>query len=934
MNDKMQHRLFAGFSFLLSLAIYLKTMAPTVAFWDCGEFIACAYRLAIPHPPGAPLYLLVGRVFTLIPAFIIEDIAKRVNLISALSSAVTILFLHMTIVHLIKEYMREELADPFLKYVPHIGAVIGSLAFAFSHSFWFNAVEAEVYAPSMLFTGICVWLVFRWSEKSDEIGNEKYLLLIAYMMGLAIGVHLLNVLTLPMIFLVIYYKRFEINMTTFFTMVAIGLGLTLLVYPGMVKGIPVLVHQIGFEGMIFLVVAAGGILGYAVNNGQKALALVITCLLLITIGYSSYLMIYIRSGLDPNIDENNPETVEKFISYMNREQYGEHHFDRARRWKESPNGNQYSSGMDFFWRYQINEMYVRYFLWNFGGIEENTNFSRERKRADVMRFWALPLLLGLIGGYYHFMKDRRHGLAIFVLFFMTGLAIVLYLNQPDPQPRERDYSYVGSFFAFSIWIGIGAAAILENIYKAVAKKEGAGGAIGWIVAVLLFALVPMRMMAVNYNVHDRTGNFVAHDYSRNMLASAGPNGIMFTNGDNDTFPLWYLQEVEKYRTDVRVANLSLLNTSWYIEQLKNKEPKVPISFSDTEIEAMKYPVPWKERKVEVSTISETARRAEAERYRLSLGIDDSLTIPDKVTFNVKPKMQIPGRGGALRIQDWMILNILITNQFENPIYFAVTTSDQNRLDELKRYQKMDGLLFQVTSIRDWTIEPEKLYDNLMNKFVYRNLNNPDVYYNENIIGLLQNYRSAFFRLGTHYLDSGNEARFEEVMQRLYEIMPPEVIPFTHNQFEEVLTAFATMANVYSKDQLTVDSMGMRQLQAVGEISLNYKKYDLAEVAYQQVLAPLLDNPQGELVQSYMRGITRNPALYDQATEDQRNQILQSAISQIKRQIVTVYKDSKNYDTAIEVLNGWLSKDANDQYAKQQLDAFKNLKATAEAPEGT
>ena len=924
MNDqKMLTRAFAVFSFLFSLVIYTMTMAPTVSFWDCGEFIACSYRLAVPHPPGAPLYLLVGRVFTLIPDFLIEDIAKRVNLISVLSSAFTILFLHLTIVHLIREYLKE--TDGFFRYVPHVSATIGALCFAFSHSFWFNAVEAEVYAPSMLFTSLSVWLIFKWSEISEEAGNEKYLLLIAYLVGLAIGVHLLNILTLPMIFMIIYYKRFEINATSFFLLVLVGGAITGFVYE-MVVLIPEAIEIFDFGGLLVILLISLMILGFAIRNGHKVLSIALTCILLITVGYSSYMMIYIRSGLDPNIDENDPETVEAFISYLKREQYGEHHLSRTKQWKDSPNGNNYSSAFEFFWKYQVYEMYVRYFLWNFGGIEDTQDFSRERKRADPWQLWWLPLIIGMLGISHHFQRDWKHGLAIFALFFMTGLAIIIYLNQPDPQPRERDYSYVGSFFAFAIWVGIGASAILEWLTRTLREKQPQmANSLPWLAALLIFFATPMRMLALNYHEHDRTGNFVARDYSRNMLISSDEGGIMFTNGDNDTFPLWYLQEVEEFRTDVRVANLSLLNTSWYIEQLKNKEPKVPISFSDQEIDNLIYPVPWaQEKTIEVTAIDPAMRKLEAERYRLNLEQTVS-NIPDKVSFKVRPKMQIPGRGGALRIQDWMILNILITNQFERPMYFAVTTSDQNRLDGLREYQRMDGLLFRITTIPGWSIDPETLYDNLVNKFYYTNLNNPDVYFNENIIGLLQNYRSAFFRLATHYLETGNRQRFEEVIQKLYEVMPPEVIPFTNQPFEEAMTVLASMAKVYPEKALTIENYSLRQLQTFGEFGYNFKDYQTALAGYHGLLQELESNPQGPAVRDYMRSMTRNPRQFDLASEVQKQQVLQSAISQARRQLVNIYKTAEDYAGGIAFLEAWQEKAPNDGFVKRQLEEFRKLK---------
>lgn len=927
MNTKRINLILASFVFLLSLVIYIMTMAPTVSFWDCGEFIACSYKLAVPHPPGSPLYLLVGRVFTFIPEFLINNIGMRINLISAISSAFTVLFLYLSIVHLIREYSKPE--KGFESYIPFIGGLVGSLTFAFSHSFWFNAVEAEVYAPSMLFTGLVVWLIFRWSERNQEIGNEKYILLISYLIGLAIGVHLLNVLAIPMVMMIIYYKRFEVNLLTFIILTVLGVLATLLVYPGIVKGIPLMVEKIRFAGLIIVILALMAILYFSIKNRLNVLSLLLTSILLITIGYSSYLTIYVRSQLNPNIDENNPETVEKFISYMNREQYGEHDFDRTKTWRESPNGKKYSSASQFFWKYQVDQMYVRYFLWNFGGIaDDDFNF-------DLSKFWFLPLLLGFTGAIYHFWRDWKHGLVVFVLFFMTGLAIILYLNQPDPQPRERDYSYVGSFFAFAIWVGIGAASILE--FLATTFKESGRTALNpllWLVAILLLAAAPFHMLAKNYHSHNRSGNYVAWDYSYNMLISSEKSGIMFTNGDNDTFPLWYLQEVENVRTDVRVANLSLLNTSWYIQQLKDKEPKVPISLTDQQIDQLVYPQPWPEKRtIEISTIPPSIRDAEISQYRLSLSTDTA-KVPDKVSFDLGPKIRIPIGGGrmagALRIQDWMVLNILITNQFEKPLYFAVTTSDQNRLDGLKDYQRMDGLLFKITIIPGWSVDPEILYDNLMNKFNYRNLNNPKVYYNDNIVGLLQNYRSAFFRLASEYLANKQMDKFNEVIRKLYEVMPPEVIPFTNSQFKQVLTAFALLSEVYPLDSLNIRNYTPRELQVCGEVGLTYGNYQLAQKGYSELLAELESNPNSMALQDYLRSFFRNPNDYLQASEEQKANMLQNAADQLRRQMLRMYREFKEYDAGVAFLEKWVELKPDNQYAQKQLEEFKKLSAEKQA----
>ena len=870
MDGKKLNRVFSALVFLFSFVVYYMTIAPTVSYWDCGEFIACSFKLAVPHPPGAPLYLFVGRIFTLLPLF--EDIAKRVNFISTLSSAFTVMFLYLIIVILLRQIFKDQ-KEGFMKYIPFLGALIGSLTFAFTTSFWFNAVEAEVYAPSMLFTAMVVWMILFWSERSEEVGNEKYLLIIMYLVGLAIGVHLLNVLALPMVFLIVYYKKYPINKNTFMYFIAVGVLLTGLVYPVLVQGIPVVAEIGGFFGLLVVLVGIIFLLSYSLNNHKPLMSLLLTSVLLIILGYSTYLMIYIRSGLDPNIDENDPETIEKFISYMKREQYGEHTLNRAKVLSESPNRNRYTGVWDFFWNYQINKMYVRYFLWNFMGKDDHSD------SFSVTKFFAIPFLLGLAGAYYHFRRDWKYALAVFVLFFMTGLAIVLYLNQPDPQPRERDYSYVGSFSAFSIWVGIGAAAVLEWFAK---KTESSvtSRLVPGAIAILLILLSPIQVLVKNYHTHDRSGNYVAYDYSYNMLVSCEPEGVLYTNGDNDTFPLWFLQEVEGIRTDVRVANLSLLNTNWYISQLKHKEPKVPISLSDREIEQI-TPVPWPKKKtLEIKVPDEYARK-EWEAYNSSFKLG-AASFQKKIKFDLGPKLF----GRYLRVQDYMILNTLYANKFRKPLYFAVTCSRDNMLDGLQKYLRMDGLTFKITTIPNWSIEPTVLYDNLMNKYQYRNLNNPDVYYNPNIVSLLQNYRSAFVQLANYYISVRDSAKIKEVISKMDEILPASVIPYTNKTIEYWVEAFRIYSGLVSLDSVSLAQYTPRKLETIGDLLMRFRALPKARRIFEELVKM---NPNNIRAKGYL---------------------------------VDIYTGQKEYKKAAEILEKWVKENPNDKGDRQRLEELR------------
>ena len=788
-NNRL-NRIIAGIIFLVSFLVYYDTMAPTVSFWDCGEFIATAHTLGVPHPPGSPLFLIIGRVFSMIPFS--PDIAFRVNLISVFVSALAVMLLYLIIVKVIAHWRGgiKENSDVIIAFG---GALVGALTFAFTDSHWFNAVEAEVYSMSTFFTAIVVWLILHWSERAEEQGNERYILIIAYMIGLAIGIHLLNLLALPFIALIIYFRKQSFEWKSF--LITIGItGVTfVIIHNGVIKGLPKLASEIGVFGVVVAVLIVFGIMIWSIVNKQQLLSIVFTSMVLILIGYSSYTIIFIRSGQDPVIDENDPETVTAAVSYMEREQYGQ--VGRfPRRYKGIPaqhevvgapaNGQKYSVSQkrkymfynvskqwDFFWNYQVKKMYWRYFLWQFAGRGNSTEpgvtaFGANNRQDGVdWSQFGLPLafILGLVGMIYHFYRDEKEAFSMMTLFFLTGLAIIIYLNQDNPQPRERDYSYVGSFLAFSVWIGVGAAAIIENIIKKI-KTENIGHRLGIAVILLQVVLIPFAMVRANYHEHDRSGNYVAWDMSYNMLQSCEPHGIIFTNGDNDTFPLWYLQEVEGMRKDVTVANLSLLNTPWYIRQLRDSRPKGEgfINLTDDQILGLTSGLtPWKTQKIQIAVEG------------------DPQNEDGYIEWVLKPTFA----NQALKVQDMMILRIINDTKWKYPIYFAVTVSPTNKIG-LDKYLDMEGLTFRLQSHKVDAINPGKMQDYLMTElgdstwstnfsqssllqvdsgqnksfwskdyqpgYLFRNLGNENVHYNPQIIRLLQNYRSAYMQLAVHY----------------------------------------------------------------------------------------------------------------------------------------------------------------------------------------
>lgn len=900
MQHKQLNRILAGLIFLIGLVVYTITVAPTTSYWDCGEFITSAYTLGVPHPPGAPLFILIGRIATMLP--IVADIGLRINLISVLLSALTVMFTYLVVVRLMREWrgLPETMEE---KLIIYSSGIIGSLCLAFSDAFWFNAVEAEVYAVSMFFTAIVVWLILVWIEKADDPAGDKILLLIAYLIGLATGVHLLNILTLPTVGLIIYFKKSELKVGSFLLMSAASAASFIAIYPGIVKGIPWVMSQSFLLLALLALLLLFGIY-YAIQNQKRILSLALMGIMLVAMGYSTYTALYIRSGLKPTINENNPNIPERFVSYLNREQYGDIPLTERR----APT-----------WEYQVKKMYVRYFGWQF--IGKGTTLGRDNYIAETLStrgLMGLPFLIGMIGMFYHFKRDWKRGSAVLTLFILTGIAITFYLNQEDPQPRERDYAYVGSFFAFTLWVGLGAGAILELVLgtlknSALLRKVGVGATL-----LLLAVAVPWNLFKTNFESHNRSGNYVAWDYSYNILQTCEPNSIIFTNGDNDTFPLWYLQGVEGIRTDVRIVNLSLLNTPWYIKQLRDEEPKVPINLTDAEIEKTLQARLWEE--------PQTVRIPVPRNRLLSLlekGEDNStLTaedIPDNpaIEWEMRSTREIQGHKVVL-VQDLMVVHIIQANRFERSLYFAVTVSPENMigLDNRRQasgtnnYIRMDGLAFKIMPYggpRDF-ISPEKLKENLFEDFQYRNLNNPDIYYNRNIIGLLQNYRSAFLRLTTFYhskraTDPVYTERAVGVLDRMEEVMPEEVIPLRSYQLS---LNFGVMY---------ADAGRPEELEA--RIERAMKQYDLRPDD-----KVFLAGHYFQFLKNYAKAESLGLAALDE----------QPTHTQAVGTLLKIYEETERFDKAVEVLQKYVAFRPDDPYAKSRLVKFKAKLAAGDSLE--
>jgi len=755
-----------------------------------------------------------------------SDIAFRVNIISPIASALSVMFLYLIVVQLITIY-RGKVKNKNDQLIVFGSALISSLIFAFTDSHWFNAVEAEVYSLSTLSTALVTWLILHWNENSDVKGHERYLLLIAYVLGLATGIHLLNLLALPFMGMIFYFKRNSFTYQSFILMSIITGIIFIAVYLGIIKGIPRIASVIGISGLILILISLFSITTYVIIRKNRIFSIILSSLVLVIIGYSTYAVLFIRSSQDPAIDENDPETVERAIKYLDREQYGEL-FTFPRRYEKNTIGSyphkvskignplnhqdfsssqnfrymfhDFDKQLSFFWDYQFIRMYLRYFLWQFAGRGSAgesyvSNFGALENRTEDGVNWfqfilPLPFLMGIFGIFYHFKKDPQRAWSILALFFMTGFALIIYLNQDKFQPRERDYSYVGSFFAFAIWIGIFLESFFDKLLRIIKDRKISK----WFFYTICssFLIIPSIMFSSNYWSHDRSGNFVAWDYSYNILQTCEPNAVIFTNGDNDTFPLWYLQEVEGIRKDVTIANLSLLNTDWYIKQIKKQRThnnKI-ISFSEKQIDNQE-------------PIGINPATGNPLLLKVDIWKDTPISIPvkndpenndGKVSWVIKPTL---GAGG-IRIQDLMVLHIIQESNWEIPIYFAVTVSPSNRIG-LEEYLQMEGLAFRLRSHKVPSINYERLEQNLISNienneyyknykagYKYRNLNNPNVYLNTNIQKLLQNYRSAFLQLSMNKYNQlnsvtndkkGNELKKEiiKTLDFMSNTMPEDVV---------------------------------------------------------------------------------------------------------------------------------------------------------------
>lgn len=718
---KELNRLVAAAVTLLSLYVYFSTVAPTVTFWDTGEFIAAAYLLGVPHPPGAPFHTLLGRFFSMLP--IPGEVAYRVNLISVFAAAATVLLVYLCVVRLLSIWLdSKRLAD---RIAILTGGAVAALSVAFSTSFWANATEAEVYALSMGFTLLAFYLALRWDGAPEDARRDRLLIFIAFLFGLGAGVHLQCLLTVPGILILVFIDLLRGRpLNTQFLVVA---GLVL--YPFLAILLPV-------EFMVLMTLAILIAL-VALRPAWRNPWFWIFGLAVAGLGYSTYIALIVRSGLNPLVDMNNPANWANFKAFLAREQYGTHSIFPRR-------GD--------FWDYQFN-IHVKYFLQQFPFYDlfadtfrrAVTSFGANR---EIVVYSVVPLLFGLGGALYHMVRDWKRFSAVFAMFALMGIGLVLYLNMPDPEPREREYIFVGAYTFFGFWIGMGAAGLIV-----LADRLAPASSLPAALVALLTLTLPAGLLDLNYFSHDRSRDYIAHDYGYNILNSCAQDAILFTNGDNDTYPLWFLQYVKGIRRDVRVVNLSLLKTTWYAKQLRDLEPKLPIYMTNEQIERDVLARPWPNPRD--MTIAGLQIKA------------DEIPIVEYPVGN----RRVP----VLETHTFMIWYILQQNNWERPVYFAVTVPEGN-MGGLRPYLSMEGMCYRLTKDRalgqfDINITARHLF----HTYRYTGIADRTVYKDAVARRLLSNYLVIFEGLVRAYLQQGLPGLALHTLRQAEMHVPPHAL---------------------------------------------------------------------------------------------------------------------------------------------------------------
>jgi hypothetical protein len=988
MNYTKINNLFGWLAFLIAAITYTLTLEPYTSFWDCGEFIACAYRLQVAHQPGAPLFTMIGKVFSLLSFGDVTRVAFWTNMASALASAATILFLFWSITMLAKKILIKKVEDMnTTNMILIIGSgLVGALAYTFSDTFWFSAVESEVYAQSSLCTAIVFWAILKFDAHADEPGADRWIVFIAYIMGLSIGIHLLNLLVIPVIALIIYFRRAK-AVTNWGTLWSFLVGILVLglvlwgIIQFTVKGAAfadlLFVNTLGFsfnsgaivfylliiitlmagiyysvtqsKGALIAAVAAfiialtisSGIIGlvaavavlalleYVLKVRQKrySLNMVLLCTMFILLGYSSFVMIIVRAKAGTNLNNSDPQDAFALNSYLNRDQYGEtpliygQYFDGKaveqnegatiyrrgatkyeiagkktntvydhntlfprmyddkagqaafyREWmgmtpEEAPT---MKHNLGFFFSWQIQQMYNRYFLWNFWGRSNDMDGQNDSNGTDgnwisginvgkplpytvtqskaYNRLFALPFIIGVLGLIYHFKRNKRDASVVAVLFFFTGLAIVLYLNQNPLQPRERDYAYVGSFYVFAIWIGLGVLFLADmfNKIKAINPKTGAT-----IATVLCLLAAPVLMASQEWDDHDRSTKTTPRDMASNYLNSCAPNAILFTYGDNDTYPLWYAQEVEGIRPDVRIVNLSLLGTDWYIRQMKqqmNQSAPLPITMPNEKFAAGVRDVIYWNDQMNVTDTTElkevfdflTSDNPEAKvQYENGMSLNYLPTKNFKMTINadeliktgtvtaaqkdqIVPAMTWKYASNYVTKDNLALIDILAHNNWKRPVYFAITVGNENMMG-LDKYMHDEGFAYHLQPLKADTAanapEPVNslvMYNNMMTKFKWGNMKNAKYLDHESVTMFYPIIIKQFNSLVANLAKDGHADLAAKALKRYDEVMPATI------QFGEVaLRKYYITTTAYQLGQTQLGSKWINQLDDFVVNSLDY-----------------------------------------------------------------------------------------------------------------
>lgn len=1053
--------------FLIASLVYIMTAEARGSFWDCGEFVSSCFKLQIPHPPGAPLFVILGRLFIIVFGDNPMNAAKAVNIMSALASSFTILFLFWTITHFARRIVNLKITETPTAYQiwSIMGAgVVGALAYTFSDSFWYSAVEGEVYALSSFFTAIVFWAILKWEHQADEPGADRWIVFIFFMMGLSIGVHLLNLLTIPAIVMVYYFRRresFHVSYAAirgwFIKIVLVGGVLAFIgalisaageasdrvAMDGTVAGLMILATIIGvgalflierwkpneksyyggmyiffiigcvitgvvqvgviqysvklagtfdrwfvngaglpfFSGFAFFFLLVAGLIWYGMKLAAKKswqyLTLSLWCITFMFIGYSTYLTTMVRSSANPSVDMYNVDNPMSLVGYLGREQYGDFPLLYGQKFTAQPvdlksTGMRYQKSHDkyielgedkkyvyaaedkmvfprvwdasddqyhayyyssflnipklkdgsyerspnqvdnvkFFVGYQVYWMYFRYFMWNFSGKQndlqgvytgnvrdgnwitgipfvDNLMYGDQSAMPDTLKhnkannkLFALPFILGLLGMFYQFKRKGDDAIVNFLMFFFTGLAIVLYLNQAGNQPRERDYAYVGSFYAFAVWIGLGVLSVRDWFGKKLSQPVAAS-----LATIICLLAVPVLMAQQEWDDHDRSKKLLSVDLAKDYLESCAPNAILFTFGDNDTYPLWYAQEVEGVRPDIRVINYSLLGIDWYINVLRykvNQSAPIDVIWSAEQIEggkrdyALYRPKPGipEDRYYDLYDLmknyvgsddpTKMEDRGDGNALstfpvrRFSVPVNKENVLKNKTvnsTDSVVNELRFELPKQSMMKNDMAVLNIIAANQWKRPVYFTSPSVDLG----FDQFLRRDGLSYRLVPVQNSRVNTDWMKERALNVFGTGNADMKGVYFDEENRRHLNTIRSAYAELAIDLASKGRKAEAVQVLEKVDKMMDQENFPY----------GMTSRGNMHNRNSLMfLEACYMADAKAlIQKVTASVKKDLQQQVKYYNSLTGIkaeMMEDEKRMTESYIEGMDRMSTIYNPA----------------------------------------------------------------------